>query len=260
MSVYPDNTMSSYTIKLDPPIDLQGSYEVGLCEISYPRSWLNVKKGEMWLKVGRFPTDDGTLAEVEEKTAMKQKAVTLPPGHYDSVSHLISVLNHDTPKDLRPKRPPPIPMPKAHWKNMFFYRKEVGKVLITLDSDVVLQMSAPLAAVLGFDYQFYHGGIHGYADHVAGVNRNMNSLYVYLSIVEDRVVGDTRAPLLRMVPLAGSRGDVVFQTYHDVHYLPLKFNSFDRVTVNIRNGVGDLIPFERGEVILTVQLRRRGLF
>jgi len=43
---FPDNTNSTYTVKLDSPLTLEsGKWEVGLTDIQYPTSWGNVTDG-----------------------------------------------------------------------------------------------------------------------------------------------------------------------------------------------------------------------
>lgn len=184
----------------------------------------------------------------------------MPSGHYDSVAHLVAVMNQQIKDSFKPSQTTPIPnVPKAHWRD-FLYLREV--VMMSLPENITINMTKELSTVLGFVATQHCGGsdVHTYADHVADINESVGSLYVYLSVLEDRIVGDTRAPLLRLVPLLGMPGEVMFQTFTNIQYVPIKFNSFDHITVNIRNGVGKLVPFERGDVILTLHLRRRGLF
>ena len=45
MHIYPKNTLAQYTINLQTPLVLGENYEVGLCEIQYPHSWDNVRRG-----------------------------------------------------------------------------------------------------------------------------------------------------------------------------------------------------------------------
>lgn len=253
MHLYPDNTQASFTTRLDPPIDLQGSYELGLSEISVPRSWLNVINGELILFIEK-KLGDGLVDE---------QIVYMPAGHYDSVAHLVAVMNQQIKDSFKPKQTTPIPnVPEADWREIFFYRREVGKVMMSLPENISINMTKELSTVLGFVGKQHCGGsdVHTYADHVADINESVGNLYVYLSVLEDRIVGDTRAPLLRLVPLLDTPGGVMFQTFNNIQYVPIKFNSFDNITVNIRNGVGKLVPFERGNVVLTLHLRRRGLF
>ncbi|KAK7500204.1 hypothetical protein BaRGS_00008427 [Batillaria attramentaria] len=238
LAYYPDNTLSSYTVKLDPPLHLEGAYEVGLSEICYPRSWVNVRDNEarLSLQVHRHRPPPGDSA-----SSLQQRVVTLPGGQYDSAQHLIDSLRRQT---------------SFHFKSVQFqYDEPSRKVAITVPRNLTVKLSPLLKDILGFQDDTLVGFRRG--ERVVDLNRGFTALYVYASVVQDRIVGDTRAPLLRMVPARGKHGDIVFQTYHDVHFLPVAFNSFDRVTINIRNGAGDLVPFETGQVVVTLQLRPR---
>ncbi|KAK7460761.1 hypothetical protein BaRGS_00038839 [Batillaria attramentaria] len=93
MALYPNNTLSSYTTKLDPPIDLRGHYEVGLVDIVFPRSWLNIKPAAMWLNIRK--------RESANQPVFIEHTVRLPAGHYDSVAHLITMINHEIPKTFK---------------------------------------------------------------------------------------------------------------------------------------------------------------
>ena len=70
------------------------------------------------------------------------------------------------------------------------------------------------------------------------------SLYVYSSIVEPRIVGDKIAPLLRIVLITGRHGEMVTARFDHVQY------------------TGRPVPFERGKVTMTLHFRRcsSGLF
>ena len=74
---FPNNTLSDYTTKLPQEINLEGSWEVGIAEISYPRTWYNVSEGEFWLKY-------------EYKRRVVR--VTLQPGFYGSPKDIVDEL------------------------------------------------------------------------------------------------------------------------------------------------------------------------
>ena len=81
---FPNNTLSDYTNKLPQKINLEGSWEVEIAEISYPRTWYNVsEEGEYWLRY-------------EYKRRVVR--VTLLPGFYGSPKDIVNELM----KGLRP--------------------------------------------------------------------------------------------------------------------------------------------------------------
>ena len=49
---YPENKLNCYTTKLYSTLRLDGEYEVGLAEISYPQNWKYKRDGNIIFKVG----------------------------------------------------------------------------------------------------------------------------------------------------------------------------------------------------------------
>ena len=43
--MFPDNTTTSFRVKLPQTIDLEGNWEVGSYSISYPNTWYTLQKG-----------------------------------------------------------------------------------------------------------------------------------------------------------------------------------------------------------------------
>ena len=69
-----------------------------------------------------------------------------------------------------------------------------------------------------------------------------HSLYVYSSVVENQLVGDTVAPLLRVVcPAANQMGEKVTEKYIRPYYVPVNTNYIDTVDIQIRTTTGQLL-------------------
>ena len=82
------------------------------------------------------------------------------------------------------------------------------------------------------------------------------SLYVYSSIVELRIVGVKIAPLLRIVPITGRNGDMVTARFDHVQYIPALSREFGSVETEIRDDTGRPVPSERDTVTVTLHFRR----
>ena len=102
--------------------------------------------------------------------------------------------------------------------------------------------------------------VRGYS--IVDLRRGFESLCVYSSIVEPRIVGDKIAPLLRIVPITGSHREMVTTRFDHVQYIPLLSREFGSVETEIRDDTGRPVPFERGKVMVTLHFRRcsSGLF
>ena len=86
------------------------------------------------------------------------------------------------------------------------------------------------------------GGIHG--------------IYVYCDLVDHVVVGDTVAPLLRIVESNGYNGEMIYKIFEQPRYLPLRKKHFDVIELDIRDVFGEPILFETGHVTVTLHIRR----
>ncbi|GFU68511.1 uncharacterized transposon-derived protein F54H12.3 [Trichonephila clavipes] len=72
-----------------------------------------------------------------------------------------------------------------------------------------------------------------------------------------QIVGDTQAPLLRIVRTKGKDGETISQYYDRPQYLPLVRHSFQTIQSELRLNSGDFVPFERGKVIIVLHFRMR---
>ena len=97
---------------------------------------------------------------------------------------------------------------------------------------------------------------------IVDLRRGLESLYVYSSIVEPRIVGDKMSTLLRIVPITGLHGEMVAARFDHVQYIPVLSREFGSVETEIRDDTGQPVPFERGKVTVTLHFRRcsSGLF
>ena len=83
-------------------------------------------------------------------------------------------------------------------------------------------------------------------------NSGFNSLYVYYNAAEAIPVGDTKAPLLRVVDAAGNFGDLIHRLYTTPQYVPVSKKEFNTLETDTWRAV----PFEFGKVVATLHFRR----
>ena len=230
MDIHPNNTLAQYITNLPRRISLHGDWECGLTEIHYPHDWYNVRNTRM-------------VVEHEEST----HNVYLDDGYYDSPKTLVEALNLD--KESRVK---------------FSYDSVTQKMRAHLKRQTKFRLYGDLSDILGFS------NITSDADHrvtlpansVVDLRRGFESLYVYSSMVEPRIVGDKIVPLLRIVPITGRHGEMVTTRFDHVQYIPVMSREFGTIETEIRDDTGRPVPFERGKVTVTLHFRRRstGLF
>ena len=88
-------------------------------------------------------------------------------------------------------------------------------------------------------------------------DQGFDTIYVYMDVVESRIVSDSLAPLLRALPVAGSHGATVSDRFTNIHYVPLLYSHFKSIEMDIRDDTGRRMPFEYGKVTVTLHFRRR---
>ena len=80
----------------------------------------------------------------------------------------------------------------------------------------------------------------------------IHSLMIYNDLVEYKIVGDTKSPLLRCVPsiLRLKSGDIIttgqymnYQTFSNLQFRPLLKNSFHSIHIDLRDTSGEKKPF-----------------
>ncbi|GFS91662.1 uncharacterized protein TNCV_4866741 [Trichonephila clavipes] len=88
MHFFPENKISRFKTQLPSPVYLNGELEVGLSEIIYPHSWLNVNEANNYFlyKVG-----DGDISSTVKRT--------IDVGCYETMLDIISAVQRALPKN-----------------------------------------------------------------------------------------------------------------------------------------------------------------
>ena len=284
MDFYPNNTLANYITKLPQLFDLTGEWEVGMSEIQYPISWYNISKHEakMLMKLdeqktmvdisppeGLYDTADILVKQINSSIARVEEKKNSIRFHYNEVSKKISI-EYDVDKIVlakgwSPKTMLKISKPLAElfgfeWTKRpefkleskdLLHNPDFGKPIFhdntgsrTDPRDQYIEMS-PLQDT------YYTG------DNVCDLQRGFYSLYVYCDILEDVVVGDVKAPLLRTVNINGKDDKMVSRIYQTVQYVTVQRRQFDTIEIDIRDDTGRRVPFQRGKVIVTLHFRLR---
>ena len=236
---YPNNTVARFVTKLPERIHLEGDYEMALAEIIYPHSWYNVDNtdGRYWLAVAQKHNADFAK-------------ILFPSGYYESGSAVAAALNRL------------LDSPSYNCEVQIYYNETMGRFSLTIDSagPPVFAMSDDLQRYMGFDLSSFAVGRHSVsttAQQTFDANRGLNLMYVYCDVAAHAIVGDTKAPLLRVCNVSGSHGDTVRHTYVQPHYVPVGRRDFDTIEIAINNELGKPMPFEYGKSVITLRFRRR---
>ena len=132
-----------------------------------------------------------------------------------------------------------------------------GLVKIKLRGGAFIHFDDELYRMLGLKDKSVSESVRGHLP--VDVNNGFYGMYVYCDIVQNQLVGDVSAPLLRVVPLQTSwitQGDMIAHTFNTPHYVPIKTKNFEVVHVDIRKDTGEKIPFQRGKLTIALHFRR----
>ena len=240
MQYYPDNTAARFTTKLDNTVELEGDWEVGLLEISTPLGVVNVAEGSCYYVLYH-----------DRKYHSK---ILLPSAHHHRISDLINTLHEEqrTQTPIHGSEPLMVQF-EYMYNNRIFIKLDPGTVF----GDVAIRFSPDLARILGFD-----AGKRYATDKTAPRPTTLDvqdifSVYVYCDLLEHIVVGDTKAPLLRIVDKPQMlRRSYMHTIFNPILYVPLQKKNFDTVEIDIMTDTGKPVPFVKGKSFVVLEVRR----
>ena len=238
---YPENTLTSFTTRLPNSIHLEGDWDVGLVEIQYPHNWYNIPED--------LPKRTFSVRIRENRSNEINSSFSIAKGYYPTMTHVVNTIakkiNDCTNKTTQNQ----ITME---------YDEITGKVSGLFEYDLQVRISDHMQRMLGLNNSslMMTRGREWQAPYGADLDP-MDSLYVYCDVLEPRVVGDTLAPLLRIVPVAGKHGDLITRIYENVHYIRVQKKNFQTIEINIRDRTGKKVSFEPGTLNVTLHFRRR---
>lgn len=254
MNQYPKNTVTHFTTRLNKSINLEGDWEVGLAEIVYPQSWYTVRQLDLlswWVAKATLPTNrrdpDGYLIVNDEDGDQYR----LPPGAYKKIEELTNAI-HETMKGRTGSN-----------GNVQFSVEPVSmRAVFTVAPGYVLWINSALSNLLGFgkkqtETELGPGTYKGYD--IVDFSQEQHSMYVYCNIIKPQHVGDTAAPLLRVVPLIrkAHNPEPFHKVFDHIYFLPLVNQNFDTIEIDIRDDIGRPVAFERGRVVITLVFKKR---
>ncbi len=238
MNYHPNNTASQYATKLNEVIELDGSWEVGLLEASFPSKADNALSDKCFFTI-HFPD--------------KYARVDLPAGYYWNADEILVALNVAQRRKLRI-----IPGQDLYVMFRLSLRKTRFMVRITNSFVEKVSFSEDLACLLGFEpNKHYTGRPQQTAEHSVNLMGSLNLLYVYCDLLEQVLVGDTKAPLLRIAsrpPQTTLHAEHV--TFNPVQYVPLQKKCFDSVAIYMMTDTGVPMPFSPGKSLAVLEFRR----
>lgn len=256
MKIYEDNTTACFTTKLPQEINLRGSWEVGISEIHFPKSFLHLREDECDLTVRNDSFTYEGKDEIEKFKASVYHNVSIPHGIYPSIKDFIDQLNNSL-KDLHIEF-----RFSSQYNNTFIEGRSICAELGCMLRHY-LEMTRSIADILGFVE--INGFIRIDYDPIKAtrpaslLNGMPRQLYVYTDVCEPTIVGDVQASLLRIVPVNyenSSFASVQCIGFAPINYMSLIRNNFRSITIDIRDHLGQSAPFESGTSLVQLHFRK----
>ena len=243
---YPDNSNHTYKIKLPKRLRLQGKqWSIALRAYSFPFNWRNITNVNNAIAFYEYGENDAVVVT---------KILHLKRGRYRSPTQLAAEINR-------------------------LYRKEGLQEKVRLDydrnsrivsawwgsgSDCGISFAGDVAAMVGCKSEKVYRKKRLVSecdtcdlDFSPDMNAGFHRMYIYCSLCNDRVVGDTLVPLLYDLAIPDTESSTKVQVDKTIaypQYVPVVNTDTDIVEINIRGGDGSSIPFRGGLVSLTVEL------
>ena len=238
--VYPDNKTSHFKIELSKRMELHGRWKAALIEFHYPNTFQHVT-----------PHENEIIVETPRYT----HSFYLRPGWYSSTAQFLTAIREvlNTVDGDSNDITPTIRVEETADHRVIVHP-------FHHDDSTTITFSPRLSLQLGLENPGPFPGntmLRGVKpmDLTLGISPQM---YIYMDILEDQIVGHTRAPLLRTVPVdtKAAYGTMSVCYFEHPIYFDLNTKSFDTVKIHIRDSTGHLISFDHGTSTLLVHFKQ----
>ena len=97
------------------------------------------------------------------------------------------------------------------------------------------------------------------SDYALEIDGGITEIFIYTDIVVSHHVGDTLAPLLRVIPCIDEKDDQIVKHYDAPLYFPLRKNFIETIEIELKSSSGDNIIFSGGKTFVVLSFRRKKL-
>lgn len=239
MDVFPSNKITNFKTQLSKRVTLIGEWEVGLTEIHIPYTFNTISAKDFWIgfQSGR-PGDGGSSTADPDNWTL----VTFPEGMYSSAENILSVMRGN-----------------EQFRAAMDIFVHLGRVTIRPKSNThYVSMSAELQRILNFPTRDFKG-------HCEGVNPCQpdalipSQIYVYSDVAEPQYLGDVNAPILRIINIEKHKnpmGASIVKIFTHPHYIPVSKREFNQIEIDIRDHLGNPLPFTNGQLNVKLHFRK----
>ena len=226
--IFPDNKISNFRVRLPRPVFLNETWRVGLADVTFSNS--------------RYTFDRAQLIEAYSDDEELSFEVWIGAALYDSIEELILEINTQIELTIVTDK-----IPKVAYKDGVVSVENGNFNSLAGKKAIKLKFSNTLSAILGLD----RWGI-------PFLNAKQSIIYVYCSVVKQRVVGDVAVKLLRTVdPSKGKMfGRTVSQVFRNIYYCPIDTYDFSEIEIQLLDDTGREPVFNFGSFRVTLQFKQ----
>uniref|UniRef100_A0A915DIX1 Vitellogenin n=1 Tax=Ditylenchus dipsaci TaxID=166011 RepID=A0A915DIX1_9BILA len=246
------NKSSTFTVRLPQILELDSQWTVAVSSIIYPLSFTSAEQegGEEEQYVDLYYRKNDPLKNVcrIKLPTLKQSTLTR------TKEALEKVFNEEylkIPEKIRNRSGN-----KTEISYGFFFNYDLHRFSFSMPPPFVqAKLSNRLAYVLGFtNHLIEDGAIAKYDPDLAS---EVRQIFCYApNLVENTIVGNVTAPLLRIINVQGEYGSVTESIYTSEHHHRLSSKRISEISVELRDTSGNLIQFSWGSVILTLHFKK----
>ena len=255
MHMFPNNKLSEYTIHLETPLEVGDAYEVGLCEIQYPQSWDNIRRGSNRLSTHLI------IKETDEVESNFD--IEIPPGYYDSLPELMEKVRSSYTKNKEGE---------FELKGLkMIYNKTTRRVHVIADkmrymandyqvtSSVTITLKDDVARALGLQNGTkISTGESIVSEFPATVTGGFHQMYVYTDIIPPQPHPDGNVSILRTIAIDGKPNqEYLSKRFQNVYYMPLSRDIISTISFAILDETGKRVGFNFGKVLLVLHFRKK---
>lgn len=138
----------------------------------------------------------------------------------------------------------------------FDYDPLLQRIVLNLNKSLLSQLilSPDLAYICGFSESLENITItesKTIASFPINMNNNLENMWVYADCVRPRIVGHTKLPLLRVIPVSNEPyASTISTIFNPIQYLPISVECLDSIQIRIKDERGNPIKFSFGSTII----------
>lgn len=242
----PNNTIASFNTYLPRFMEFDPGWRVGLSDISFTKSWFNLK-------------ENATITLTDENMLVYDTHDVVKAGFYASEMELSSAIGkvlESASLKIEVKKNPSVEIDTVS------RRVTVVSGITTTGMQLKPLLDVQLSNMLGLEVHEYDGfSIKGGWKSVRAydLNAGVHCIFAYCDLIAPVFVGDSFSQVIRTVAIP----EIPFGQESCVHYNPIQYHKLnkhyiDRIEVQLCDDSGELIPFEFGRSKLTLHFKRNG--